>query len=73
MRCVGIPAYGVRRIKGHNKDIDPDKHLKTTLNSSGSVYYLEDDFNRMISDNIVFPIFHCFILMLGVFVRILIL
>ena len=34
-----------------NRDIDPDKHLKTTLNSSGSVYYLESDFTRMISDN----------------------
>ena len=38
-------------FKEHNKDSDPDKHLKSTLNRSGSVNNLEDDFNHMILDN----------------------
>ena len=33
-----------------NSDIDPDKYLYIQFNSSGNVYYLEDDFNVLTSN-----------------------
>ena len=44
-----------------NNDIDPDKYIYGELNNSENKYYLEEDFNRMISNKSLrsdFPLLH---------------